>query len=119
MHAASHEGSCNLTMVYRCRQLPACRAGRFALQADPAKQPIHFPQCAFVDCKFDVAKELVCPFASGGAFVETERADCPDFMKVRFEGLDSSFHCPQHTQPSSTDPNDRAASSPVLHPDSV
>lgn len=69
-------------MVSACRQLPTVFAGRFALQADPAKQPIHFPQCAFVDCKFDVEKELVCPFASGGAFVETERADCPDFMKV-------------------------------------
>jgi hypothetical protein len=65
------------------RRLHAVSAvDRFALQADPAKQPIHFPQCAFVDCKFEVEKELVCPFASGGAFVETERADCPDFMKV-------------------------------------
>lgn len=59
-----------------------CSPCRFALPADPNKDPIVFPRCAFVDCTFDVARELVCPFAAGGQFVETDSAECPDFMKV-------------------------------------
>jgi hypothetical protein len=71
-----------LALKSSCRKSRVCVANRFALQADPAKQPIHFPRCAFVDCKFDVEKELVCPFAAGGAFVETQKTGCPDFMKA-------------------------------------
>lgn len=55
---------------------------RFALPADPNKEPIVFPRCAFVDCEFDHTAALICPFASGGSFAVTDNENCPDFMKV-------------------------------------
>ena len=73
---------CSLQQWLSNRQDGTRFACRFALSADPNKEPIAFPRCSFVDCAFNATAELVCPFAAGGRFVETDSPECPDFMKA-------------------------------------